>query len=153
MRLRRAARILLIDQTGSVLLFRIRHRAGPHAGQYGWMAPGGALMPGEDFEAAARRELLEETGVRAGSLGTHVDERRFTLTLESGETVRAQERFFVLHTARPAISNLGWSEQERQALLEQRWWSAADIATTTGDRFPPNLLTLLTRLTKTDSGA
>jgi ADP-ribose pyrophosphatase len=30
--------------------------------------PGGGADPGEDFEAAARRELLEETGYEAGSI-------------------------------------------------------------------------------------
>jgi len=33
-----------------------------------WSFPGGRAEPGEDCEAAARRELLEETGLRVGAL-------------------------------------------------------------------------------------
>lgn len=33
-----------------------------------WGLPGGALHPGETLEATARRELLEETGLTAGTL-------------------------------------------------------------------------------------
>ena len=33
-----------------------------------WSFPGGRLEPGEDAETAARRELLEETGLKVGTL-------------------------------------------------------------------------------------
>ncbi len=49
---------------GGVLLVR-RARA-PALGQ--WSIPGGAQELGETAEAAARRELLEETGLAAGAL-------------------------------------------------------------------------------------
>ncbi len=55
----------------SVLLVR---RAKPPA-QGAWSLPGGAQRLGETAEAAARRELLEETGVSVGALylAGHVD--------------------------------------------------------------------------------
>ena len=43
------------------------HRAGM-AADLGWQFPQGGVDAGEDLEAAARRELAEETGVRAISL-------------------------------------------------------------------------------------
>lgn len=47
-----------------VLVGQYRH---PHGGTH-WEAPAGRVDPGEAPEAAAARELLEETGYRAGKL-------------------------------------------------------------------------------------
>src|SRR5690348_9654260 len=47
-----------------VLLIRRKHE--PHLGQ--WAIPGGFVDMDEALEVAARRELLEETGVRARKL-------------------------------------------------------------------------------------
>ena len=47
-------------------LLLVRRSIEPHFGE--WCLPGGFIEWGESPEEAARRELLEETGVRAGSL-------------------------------------------------------------------------------------
>lgn len=53
------------NQAGEVLL--IRRRNPPRAGQ--WSLPGGRLELGERLEDAARREVLEETGLEVEILG------------------------------------------------------------------------------------
>lgn len=61
----------VVLRAGCVLLVRRGHP--PAQGQ--WSLPGGAQELGETAEAAARRELLEETGLHVGPLHlvAHVD--------------------------------------------------------------------------------
>src|SRR5262245_34330560 len=60
-----AVAILPLVGEGRVCLLR-NYR--PAAGQTLWEIPAGTLEPGEPHEEAARRELAEETGYRAGKL-------------------------------------------------------------------------------------
>ena len=62
-RLHRAATIVLIDDADRVLLLW-RHRFVQD--KWGWELPGGLVDEGEEPAEAARRELEEETGYRAG---------------------------------------------------------------------------------------
>lgn len=56
-----AAGVLVWDDQGRVLL---QQRSDDRT----WCIPGGAVEPGEHLEAAARRELAEETGLVVGEL-------------------------------------------------------------------------------------
>jgi 8-oxo-dGTP diphosphatase len=70
-----AADCVAIDAGGRVLL--IRRRYPPFAGMYA--LPGGFIEIGETVEEGCRRELGEETGVRAGALkliGVYSDPKR-----------------------------------------------------------------------------
>ncbi|RLG72927.1 MAG: NUDIX hydrolase, partial [Methanobacteriota archaeon] len=66
---------IIITHQGKVLL--IKRRNPPFAGM--WALPGGMVEYGESVEDAARREALEETGVRVDNLtlvGIYSDPKR-----------------------------------------------------------------------------
>jgi 8-oxo-dGTP pyrophosphatase MutT (NUDIX family) len=73
--------VLLVDPSGAVLLQHRDDTANASPNQ--WSLPGGHVEPGETPEEAARRELLEETGLTAGDLepfwhGPRPEEAGFT---------------------------------------------------------------------------
>jgi 8-oxo-dGTP pyrophosphatase MutT (NUDIX family) len=87
-RIRRAARILLVDGAGRVLLFRFTPSDRPPL----WATPGGECDEGESFDAAARRELLEETGIDTDP-GPEVARGGSDFLTFDGEPVTGDERY------------------------------------------------------------
>jgi 8-oxo-dGTP pyrophosphatase MutT (NUDIX family) len=61
------ARVLLLDPANRVLLIHALNPADPD--HHWWELPGGGLDHGEDLQAAARREVAEETGITLLALG------------------------------------------------------------------------------------
>lgn len=143
MRTRPAARLLLLDQFGCVLLFKFVFKSGALAGRQYWATPGGGLEEGETYEDAALRELREETGLHADRAGSSIGSRSFELQLPDGELVRAEEQFFVMRAERGAISDSGWTDLEREIMADHRWWSVEELLDSTDIIFPDGIVALL----------
>ncbi len=128
MRRRPSARLLIIDPSGRVLLFRFVHRNGALAGQDYWATPGGGVKESETFEQAAIRELKEETCIQVNSVGRQIGKREFVLQLPSGEYVIADERYFLIETSDVKLSRAGWSSHEAEVMTNHKWWPPEELA-------------------------
>lgn len=143
MRERKSARLLVISPSQEVLLFRFDHSDGALAGSSCWATPGGALEDDETFEAAAIRELREETGIRVDTLPAPVGHREFPMLLPSGEEVLAVERYFVVHAQGQALSRAEWTAHEVQVMTDHRWWSVHALRATQETVWPEGLVDML----------
>jgi 8-oxo-dGTP pyrophosphatase MutT (NUDIX family) len=140
---RQAARVILVDEQERVLLIHGRDPARPDLPAW-WILPGGGLDDGESREQAARREVLEETGLRLGDLGPVVLHRAVTFEFD-GLVVDQDEVLFLARTdsRELTLDTSGWNEIERRALSELRWWTTSELAETTEVVYPEQLLVLL----------
>ncbi len=138
---RPAARILLLDGQDRVLLFRFDPSDRPPF----WCTPGGAVDPGESYADAARRELLEETGIDADP-GPEVAQRVVEFVTIEGVPVWADERYFLVHTAAEAIDTAGHTALEQRVMRGWRWFTRDEIAAHDEPIFPEDLLEMLAAL-------
>jgi 8-oxo-dGTP pyrophosphatase MutT (NUDIX family) len=139
-RIRRAARLLVIDEAERILLFRFTF-----SGRLPfWATPGGECDPGENFETAARRELFEETGLDFDP-GPVIAERGNDFITAEGEPVTADERYFAVRVPTGDIATHGHTALEREIMLEHRWFTRAELADWPETIFPPEILALLER--------
>ena len=148
MRHRPAARLLILDPLGRVLLFHFQHRSGALAGKAYWATPGGGVEDGETFEAAALRELWEETGIRVDHVGPQVAQRQVVFQLAGGEYVDEDERYFQLRVADDQVSTGDWTSYEVECMTGHRWWTQDELAQTAEQVWPQDLGTMLKSLAK-----
>jgi 8-oxo-dGTP pyrophosphatase MutT (NUDIX family) len=138
---RQAARVILIDEAGRVLLFRGGDPHRPDAGTW-WFTPGGGLDDGESIEEAARREVREETGFVVTDFGPVVMERSIEFEVE-GRHFDQDEVFFRVSVAGFDVDTREWTDLERRLIVEHRWWTREELAATAETVYPEGLADLL----------
>lgn len=138
LRLRRAARLIVLDPEGRALMFRYDV---PGRDPF-WVTAGGECEPGESFEDAARRELLEETGLRADP-GPQIARLTPEFVTVEGEPVQADERFFIIYVAQAAIDTSGHTATEQRLMTQHRWFTRAELADWPEAIFPDTIIAMI----------
>ena len=138
MRVRRSARIIVLDPQARVLMFRFDVPGRPAF----WCTAGGECEPGESFEDAAKRELLEETGIMADP-GEQIARTTPQFVTVEGESVQADERYFLIQVAEARIATDGHTALEQQVMTQHRWFSRADLSQWPEAFFPSNLMEIV----------
>jgi 8-oxo-dGTP pyrophosphatase MutT (NUDIX family) len=135
---RPSARVIVIDGTGSVLLFRIEDPHDPKPPI--WITPGGGIKPGEPLGEAAARELAEETGVVVdpAELGEPVAICRGEWTFR-GQPLYSVDSFFAWRTERFEPSTAGWEPLEHELHAAWQWWTIEELDTTNEAVLPARL--------------
>lgn len=122
LRLRPAARLIVLDPEGRALMFRYDVPSRPPF----WVTAGGEVDPGETFEDAARRELFEETGITADP-GPQIARMTPEFVTVEGEPVQADERFFLVRVADTAVSTAGHTALEQALMTRHRWFTLDEL--------------------------
>lgn len=135
---RQAARALLLDREGRVLLLRAEDPTDPTKGEW-WELPGGGIHGRESSAETARRELYEEAGITDVEMGPCV-------------WVRHTEFDFAgIHFDQDERIHVAWCEQTHQiapaalealeaaAFLGGAWWTVDELCESDIQTFPTRL--------------
>ncbi len=148
LRYRRAARVILLDEVGRVLLVRGHDVDLPERSW--WFTVGGGIGTGEDARTAAVREVREETGIALDprALVGPVLTRSAVFDFYA-ERCRQDEEIFLARTrgvAAEGLSRDGWTSVERDVLDGLRWWDVASLAEVSEQVYPEGLADLVAGL-------
>jgi len=125
LRIRNAARALLLTPSKHILLVRFEFPAGTR-----WALPGGGLDDGEDHVSALRRELIEEVGLHNPDIGPHIWTREHRIPFINGQWDGQREHIHLVRV--PQVfepqPSLDWDTLNAEYLFELRWWHIDEIA-------------------------
>lgn len=138
LRLRRAARLIVLDPDTRALMFRYDVPGRPPF----WVTAGGECEPDETFEEAARRELLEETGITADP-GPQIARMTPEFITVEGEPVQADERFFLVRVDEARIDTSRHTALEQELMTQHRWFTLAELESWDEAVFPVNLADMI----------
>jgi 8-oxo-dGTP pyrophosphatase MutT (NUDIX family) len=140
---RRSVRVLVLDSTDRLLLIRSALVADEPAHGFAWFTPGGGIEPGEELADTAVRELREEVGLAVEPADLH------PVAFASGHAELGwanglfRDDFFLCRVDSHDVDTTGQTPLERTHYNGYRWWTLAELASTTEAVYPFGLAGLL----------
>jgi 8-oxo-dGTP pyrophosphatase MutT (NUDIX family) len=146
MRVRKSARIVLLNDRNEIFLFRSGDLTHPDPitgrPRYYWVLPGGGVEGDESWEEAATREMWEETGIGDAPLGPCLWTRSVQVRL-NGEDIVSDERYFLVRCGTRQVSNANQLDYERIHYTVHAWWSLDDMRAADDTFYPEDLASLM----------
>ena len=140
LRIRPAARAIVLDPDDRILLVRFLFPAGKTF----WATPGGGIEMGESSGEAIRRELAEETGLDDVDVGPVVWTRLHIVPFIGGQYDGQREQYHLVRT--PSFTpepRLSWEQLNAEYVFELRWWALAELEEADETFSPRRLLELV----------
>jgi len=109
-----------------------------------WIAPGGRWEPGETAQQAAEREIYEETGQRLSIDEVPIWSQLYESLQRDGSTLQNLAYWYTLRVERCDVDRSNWTDEERQCVLDVRWWSLDELRASNEPFEPAELFTLIT---------
>jgi 8-oxo-dGTP pyrophosphatase MutT (NUDIX family) len=146
---RLTSRVLVLDPDGRILMMGV---VLPGGERRLWFPPGGGAEAGEDPIDAARRELLEETGlaVNRDDLSGPIARSAGYWTAADGTLYAASDTYFAIAVEPFAPDTSRFTSLEREIGALFRWWTAEEIDATDDTVYPVGLVALMRRLAAGD---
>ena len=145
-----SVRILLFNPAHELLFMGAEDKnltgADGNKGRF-WFLVGGTLEAGETFQAAARRELTEETGLMDADVVWGAEIAEGTVHLKkNNQPLNIYQRFIVAKTEKDAVRLYDLDAWEQKAVKGLRWFSPEEIQTSTETFYPRVLKAYLPKI-------
>lgn len=106
-----------------------------------WITPGGGLEPNETIPQAVAREIMEECGFNNIDVGPVIWYWEHILVIR-GIYYKLCDYFCVVHMGQSHDPICRENDEEREMILEYRWWDLADLVKSLDVFVPGNLAQL-----------
>ena len=105
------------------------------------------MDPGETHEDAARREILEETGLEVADVGARIYQENIPLPYDDAIFPGAHQEFFAVPvSAEFEPDRSGWTESEHVDVTKWAWWSLEELRATSEPYEPRQLPDIMNTL-------